>query len=91
MRWLTVAGGIVAVVLGAVAFWLRTVVVMPGETWHDTLPSITYDERETAEALRRDVAALASGIGERNVRRYESLAAAANAIEICFMFLTFDF
>jgi Zn-dependent M28 family amino/carboxypeptidase len=81
MRWLTVAGIIVAVVIAATAFWVRTVVVMPGASWHDPLPFLTDDERKIAECLRRDVALLASGIGERNVDRYDSLATAANAID----------
>lgn len=49
---------------------------MPGESFQGPLPPLTPAQASSAEQLRRDVVALASGVGERNLDHPERLAAA---------------
>ncbi len=85
MRW-GVAGLILAgIPLVAAAWWLAAMFWMPGRSADTDLPVLTSHEQALSETLRRDVEALASGIGERNVRRYEALLAAADYIDDAFV------
>jgi Zn-dependent M28 family amino/carboxypeptidase len=53
---------------------------MPGRSWTGSLPPLTDQEQFLQVSLKRHVTALAGGIGERNVWRPESMAAAAGYI-----------
>jgi Zn-dependent M28 family amino/carboxypeptidase len=54
---------------------------MPGKSYRGPMPPLTAHENDLRDALRRDVEKLAGEIGERNVPRYRSLAAAADFLE----------
>lgn len=76
-RWLAVLAAVLAAGLVALSMFLR----MPGRSLRGPLPPLT-DRQETAAArLRGDVERLAGRIGERHLWRYESLSAAAAAVE----------
>lgn len=81
MTGLVLAG----ILLVGVAWWLLAMFWMPGRSIGADLPALTPHEHTLSETLRRDVDALASGIGERNVRRYEALLAAADYIDEAFV------
>lgn len=55
---------------------------MPGKSYKGPLLPLTPQEAELRDALRRDVEKLAGEIGERNVRRYRALTAAADFLEV---------
>ncbi len=57
---------------------------MPGRSFRGTPPPLTADELKLRDELMRDVQKLAGEIGERNVQRYDKLAAAADFIEQSF-------
>ena len=57
---------------------------MPGSTWTGPLPPLTDREQLIHDHLKRHVAALAGSIGERNVWRPETMAAAAGYIQARF-------
>lgn len=69
------------VLVAGVAWYLAAMFWMPGRSADTDLPALTPHEQTLSENLRRDVDALASGIGERNARRYEPLMAAADYID----------
>ena len=69
-----------AFVMGLFAY-VRSIVVMPGESYQGALPAGTDDEQALAERLRRDVVMLGETIGERNHVRYRELATAMEYIE----------
>jgi Zn-dependent M28 family amino/carboxypeptidase len=46
---------------------------MPGQSYHRELPELSGDQQAVRDRLRAHVVALASGIGERNVRSSDSL------------------
>jgi peptidase M28-like protein len=76
-RWLWL--GLAAVVclgVGSCALWIS----MPGRSHAGALPPLAPADRELAETLRRDVTALASGIGERSVAHPRGLRAAADFV-----------
>ena len=50
---------------------------MPGSSWSGPLPPLTDKEQQIHDNLKRHVVALADEIGERNVWRPQSMAAAA--------------
>ena len=54
---------------------------MPGKSYRGPMPPLTAHESDLRDALRRDVEKLAGEIGERNIPRYRSLAAAADFLE----------
>lgn len=53
---------------------------MPGESYSGLLPPLTDSQLSLRDELARDVDKLASQIGERNIWRYNNLAAAADFI-----------
>lgn len=77
-RWRTVA-----ILLAAAALltyggiWLLRI-KMPGTSYRGPLPPLTAEEAALRDELRDDVQELAGRIGERNLRRYENLRAAAD-------------
>jgi Zn-dependent M28 family amino/carboxypeptidase len=54
---------------------------MPGKSYKGLLPPLTAEQIVLRDQLRRDVEALASDIGERNIFQPKKLAAAADFIE----------
>jgi len=54
---------------------------MPGKSYHGPFSALTEEERKVRDALQRDVAELAGGIGERNLGCYEAYMQAADWIE----------
>jgi len=67
----------VALVL-ALGLWGHACMIeMPGESYDGPMPELDEAQAALAERLRRDVAALAEGIGERNVEHPEQPEAAA--------------
>jgi len=60
------------------------VLKMPGKSYRGELPELTAKEMALAKTLRDDVLSLATGIGERNVHKYENLVKAAHYIERSF-------
>jgi hypothetical protein len=79
---------VLAALLGAAAFLAAAglwhdwpVTTMPGTSHRGPLPALTEREAAARDGLRRDVWTLAGEIGERNVARYISLAAAADFLE----------
>jgi len=54
---------------------------MPGQSYSDPVPPLSDEEISIRENLKRHISILAGQIGERNVRRYEALDAAAVYIE----------
>lgn len=62
--------------LGTVAGFFAYATVMPGESFRGPLPPLTERQRALSAALRTDVEALAGGVGERNLARPGSMAAA---------------
>ncbi len=54
---------------------------MPGKSYQGPLPPLTPQEMDLREGLGRDVEKLAGQIGERNIRQYQALAAAADFLE----------
>ncbi|MFQ5840647.1 MAG: M28 family peptidase, partial [Candidatus Methylomirabilales bacterium] len=54
---------------------------MPGKSYRGSVPVMTQDEAILRDALYCDVATLAGEIGERNLFRYDALAAAAGFLE----------
>lgn len=58
-----------------------TMIRMPGKSYRGELPGLSEAQRRLREELVRDVEKLAGEIGERNIWRYERLAAAADFIE----------
>jgi hypothetical protein len=82
MRPSVVTGAVIGGTLLAVAgWWLGAMFWMPGRSDRDTPPPMTEPEVLLRNALREDVEALATGIGERNASRYEALAAAADFLD----------
>ncbi len=71
-----------AILLLAFAACTAMAVSMPGESHRGALPPLTEEARALAGGLRRDVEKLAAGIGERNTRRPEALAAARAHIRL---------
>ena len=57
---------------------------MPGSSWSGPLPPLTDRQQLIHDNLERHVSALAGGIGERNVWRPGSMAAAAGYIRTAF-------
>ena len=57
---------------------------MPGSSWSGSLPPLTDRQQLIHDNLERHVTALAGGIGERNVWRPGSMAAAAGYIRTTF-------
>ncbi len=76
---------LVAILFAGVAGYLAAMFRMPGRSADADLPALTPHEQTLSEHLRRDVDALASGIGERNVRQYEPLMASADYIDDSFV------
>ena len=74
---------LLAVAMGLVAY-IRSMVVMPGESFRGKLPEFTATEQDLARSLRADVVMLSETIGERNHRRYRELVAAMDYIEAAF-------
>jgi hypothetical protein len=72
---IAVFGAIAA--LGTLAAW-ALMLRMPGQSFAGPRPPLTAREAATRDALRRDVEALAVGIGERNLDHPEALARAAD-------------
>lgn len=60
------------------------VLKMPGTSYRGELPELTAAETALAKTLRDDVLSLATGIGERNIHKYENLVKAAQYIEQSF-------
>ncbi len=56
--------------------------VMPGESFRGALPALTERQRALASELRRDVEALAGDVGERNLARPGSMAAAERTVTL---------
>jgi hypothetical protein len=69
--------------LAAVVAWL-VMIRMPGRSHRGALPPLSTDEQALEAELRRDVEAIAGGIGERNVGRHARLAAASKHLEDTF-------
>jgi hypothetical protein len=67
---------IAAVVL---AWW--TMIRMPGKSFHGTPPPLTAAELALRDELMGDVRKLGTDIGERNVKYYDALVAAADFVE----------
>jgi hypothetical protein len=80
-----VIGLVLAGILLAGVWILLAMFWMPGRSVGPELEPLTPREQTLGDNLRRDVEALASGIGERNVRRYEALLAAADYIDDAFV------
>lgn len=59
----------------------QMILKFPGESYSGELPPLTKAEAALAKALRADVEELAGKIGERNVRKYDKLVAAAAYLE----------
>jgi len=57
-------------------------VKIPGRTYSGQLRPLTVEQASIRDELVRDVGELASDMGERNIWLYESLAAAADFIEV---------
>ncbi|KAF0218381.1 MAG: peptidase [Geobacteraceae bacterium] len=73
LRWL-----FIALVVSAGGYYVFR---MPGRTYNQPLNPLTGDETLLRDRLRGHVRTLAGEIGERNVRRYGALEAAAGYIE----------
>lgn len=74
--------GLITLLIGMA--W-RTMIYMPGVSYHGKLPPADEQLEALASELRGDVDALAVKIGERNVRKHpRQLAQAANYIESAF-------
>lgn len=80
-----VTGLVLGILVVGAAWILLAMFWMPGWSVGPELEPLTPREQTLSENLRRDVEALASGIGERNVRRYEALLAAADYIDDAFV------
>jgi len=63
------------------ALWIRTMVDMPGRSHSGPLPPLTGEEEEIRRRLEKHVNVLAGEAGERNLRHYGALLAAADYIE----------
>jgi hypothetical protein len=74
--------GVVAILLAFAAPWgWWSMIRMPGESFKGALPPLTDEQRALADELKGHVEALAGNIGERNLRRYPNLVAAAAFVE----------
>ena len=77
MKWIV---RILVVILAAsVPWWLM--IRMPGKSFRGDPPALSPDEVALREELKAHVQKLAGEIGERNIQRYDKLAAAADYIE----------
>jgi hypothetical protein len=72
---------VAAALVAGLGWWLAAMFWMPGASARSALAPLTARESALADALRRDVEALAGEIGERNFQRYEALLAAADYID----------
>jgi peptidase M28-like protein len=79
-EWLWVALQLIifTVVFIAASFY---VVSMPGRSYTGQLDALTEDETQVRDRLRVHVSTLADKIGERNLKHYDALTAAASYIE----------
>lgn len=81
-RWLWRVALLLLLLLVAaplLAWWMM--IRMPGESYTGPLPTDEPAVTRLADELRRHVTTLASEIGERNLRRYPQLMAAAGYVE----------
>lgn len=69
---------LVLIVALAVTVLVLLVVHMPGRSFRGTLPPLSDEEEASAGRLEEAVRALSVDIGERNLRRYSALQAAAS-------------
>ncbi len=74
-----IAAILILLALAVVPWWLM--VRMPGKSFSGAPPPLSADETVLRNELARDVEMLAGTIGERNLRRYDKLVAAADFIE----------
>ena len=82
-QWLAWAVRLTVIPLVILAgIWFMT--GMPGSSWSGPLPPLTDRQQLIHDNLERHVTALAGRIGERNVWRPESMAAAAGYIRTTF-------
>ena len=76
-RWILV--GLLGLLAALCVWGWATMIRMPGASYAGPFEPLSERERALADALRRDVEALASGVGERSTRA--GLGAAADLIE----------
>ena len=67
-----------------ISLGLAFMISMPGKSYHGPMLPLTEREIALRDALRGDVKKLAAEIGERNVRQYRNLTAAADYLEESF-------
>lgn len=73
---------ILAIILSILISWgWFAMIQMPGESFRDSLPSLTPKEVALRNALRQDLEKLAGEIGQRNYLTYKSLTAAADFLK----------
>ena len=80
MPWIAAAAALAL----AAGIWLQTMRDMPLASHSGPLPTLTAEEERIANRLREHVAYLAGDVGERHLRRFDALSAAAEYIRLSF-------